>query len=58
MIKYQNEKEKEKEKREADMEIKKKEFELKKEFEINDMKNKSLVAQQLMVIFKTTLLNN
>ena len=58
LIKYQNEKEKEKEKREADMEIKKKEFELKKEFEINDMKNKSLVAQQLMVIFKTTLLNN
>ena len=51
-------KRKKKKKKEADMEIKKKEFELKKEFEINDMKNKSLVAQQLMVIFKTTLLNN
>jgi hypothetical protein len=58
LIKFQNLKEKEKEKREAEMEIEKKEFETQKELEINDMKNKSLLAQQLMIIFKTTLLNN
>ena len=58
LIKYQNKKEKEKEKREADWEIKKKEFNCQKELEINDMKNKSLLAQKLMLIFKTTLLNN
>jgi hypothetical protein len=58
LIKFQNLKEKEKEKREAEMEIGKKEFETQKELEINDMKNKSLLAQQLMIIFKTTLLNN
>jgi len=58
LIKYQNKKEKEKEKREADWEIKRKEFNCQKELEINDMKNKSLLAQQLMSIFKTTLLND
>lgn len=58
LIKFQNKKEKEKEKREAEMEIHKKEFECKKELEINDMKNKSLLSQQLIAIFKTTLLNN
>lgn len=58
LVKYQNEKEKEKMKASALFEIKKKNFEVQKELEINDMKNKSLLIQELIAIFKTTLLNN
>ena len=39
-------------------EVKKKNFEVQKELEINDMKNKSLLIQELIAIFKTTLINN
>jgi hypothetical protein len=58
LVKYQNEKEKEKERKLAQMEIKKREFEAKKECEINDMKNKALFVQELIAIFKTNILNS
>ena len=58
LVKYQNEKEKEKMKSLALFAIKKKNFEVQKELEINDMKNKSLLIQEIIAIFKTTLLNN
>ena len=58
LVKYQNEKLKEIEKAKAFNEIKKKNFEVQKELEINDMKNKSLLIQELISIFKTTLINN
>jgi len=53
LVKYQNEKLKEIEKAKAFNEIKKKNFEVQKELEINDMKNKSLLIQELIAIFKT-----
>jgi hypothetical protein len=58
LIKYQNEKEKEKEKIIAEKEIRKAEFESQKEYEINEMKNKALMTQKLIVIFKNILSNN
>ena len=58
LVKYQNEKEKEKMKSLALFAIKKKNFEVQKELEINDMKNISLLIQEIIAIFKTTLLNN
>ncbi len=58
LVKYQNEKEKEKEKKLADMEVRKEEFEANKELEIIDMKNKALLTQKLIVIFKNISLNN
>ena len=58
LIKYQNEKEKEKEKKIAEKEIRKAEFETEKEIEINEMKNKALMTQKLIVIFKNILANN
>ena len=58
LIKYQNEKEKEKEKIIAEKEIRKADFEANKEFEINEMKNKAKLAQNLIVIFKNLLSNN
>ena len=57
-MKYQNEKDKENMKALAIIEVKKKNFEVQKELEINDMKNKSLLIQELIAIFKTTLINN
>jgi hypothetical protein len=57
-VKYQNEKDKENMKALAIIEVKKKNFEVQKELEINDMKNKSLLIQELIAIFKTTLINN
>ena len=57
-MKYQNEKDKENMKALALIEVKKKNFEVQKELEINDMKNKSLLIQELIAIFKTTLINN
>ena len=53
LVKYQNEKLKEIERAKAFNEIKKKNFEVQKELEINDMKNKSLLIQELIAIFKT-----
>jgi hypothetical protein len=53
LVKYQNEKLKEIEKAKALNAIKKKNFEVQKELEINDMKNKSLLIQELIAIFKT-----
>ena len=53
LVKYQNEKLKEIEKAKAFNEIKKKNFEVQKELEINDMKNISLLIQELIAIFKT-----
>ena len=53
LVKYQNEKLKEIEKAKAFNEIKKKNFEVQKELEINDMKNKSLLIHELIAIFKT-----
>ena len=58
LVKYQNEKDKENMKALAIIEVKKKNFEVQKELEINDMKNKSLLIQELIAIFKTTLINN
>ena len=58
LVKYQNEKEKENMRTLALIEVKKKNFEVQKELEINDMKNKSLLIQELIAIFKTTLINN
>jgi hypothetical protein len=58
LVKYQNEKDKENMKALALIEVKKKNFEVQKELEINDMKNKSLLIQELIAIFKTTLINN
>jgi hypothetical protein len=55
LIKYQNEKEKEYERKAANFEIEKKEFDAKKELELNDMKNKALFSQKLMAIFKNIL---
>jgi hypothetical protein len=57
-VNYQNEKGKENMKALALIEVKKKNFEVQKELEINDMKNKSLLIQELIAIFKTTLINN
>jgi hypothetical protein len=53
LVKYQNEKLKEIERAKAFNEIKKKNFEVQKELEINDMKNISLLIQELIAIFKT-----
>ena len=53
LVKYQNEKLKEIERAKAFNEIKKNNFEVQKELEINDMKNKSLLIQELIAIFKT-----
>lgn len=53
LVKYQNEKLKEIEKAKALNAIKKKNFEVQKELEINDMKNISLLIQELIAIFKT-----
>ena len=53
LVKYQNEKLKEIERAKAFNEIKKKNFEVQKELEINDMKNKSLLIHELIAIFKT-----
>ena len=58
LVKYQNEKEKENMRTLALIEVKKKNFEVQKELEINDIKNKSLLIQELIAIFKTTLINN
>ena len=58
LVKYQNEKEKENMKALALFEIKKKNYEIQKELEINDMKNTSLLTQELITILKTTLLIN
>ena len=57
-MKYQNEKDKKNMKALAIKKKKKKNFEVQKELEINDMKNKSLLIQELIAIFKTTLINN
>lgn len=53
LVKYQNEKLKEIERAKAFNEIKKKNFEVQKELEINDMKNISILIQELIAIFKT-----
>lgn len=58
LLKYQNEKEKEKEKKLAENEVRKANFEANKEYEINEMKNKAVMAQSLIVIFKNLLSNN
>ena len=58
LVKYQNEKLKEIEKAKALNAIKKKNFEVQKELEINDMKNKSLLIQELIAIFKTNNIIN
>lgn len=58
LIKFQNEKEKEKEKKLAENEVRKANFEANKEYEINEMKNKAVMAQSLIVIFKNLLSNN
>ena len=52
LLRYENDKKKEIELKKKDMAIRKEEFEANKECEINDMKNKALIAQKLSVIFK------
>ena len=58
LVKFKNEKKKEKERRIADMEIRKKNWESQKEIEINNMKNKALLVQNLIPILEKASLNN
>ena len=58
LVKYQNERLKEIEKAKAQNAIKKKNFEVQKELEINEMKNISLLIQELLAIFKTNNIIN
>ena len=58
LVKYQNERLKEIEKAKAQNAIKKKNFEVQKELEINEMKNISLLIQELIAIFKTNNIIN
>jgi hypothetical protein len=52
LIKYQNEKEIEKQINEKNLSIKKKEFEAKKEIELDDMKNKAELVQKIIACVK------
>ena len=58
LVKYETEKSKQFEKAKALNEIQKKNFEVQKELEINDMKNISLLIQELIAIFKTNIINS
>ena len=58
LVKYQNERLKEIEKAKAQNAIKKKNFEVQEELEINEMKNISLLIQELIAIFKTNNIIN
>ena len=58
LVKYQNERLKEIEKAKAQNAIQKKNFEVQKELEINEMKNISLLIQELLAIFKTNNIIN
>ena len=58
LVKYENEKLKEIEKAKALNAVKKKNFEVQKELEMNDMKNISLLIQELIAIFKTNIINS
>ena len=58
LLRYENDKKKEIELKKKDMAIRKEEFDANKECEINDMKNKALIAQQFAAIFKNISLNH
>ena len=40
------------------MEVKKKEFESKKEIEINDLKNKAMLSQKIIFMFNNLMMMN